>query len=1544
MVLSRKAFVLLAMLGAVLASVIGLSGPVAAQPIPTDHNTMDPRGVDLITGKFTYARSEVVIGQPGQGGIAYGRIFVGSGNGWRDTLSGTLNSSGSTYVVSIGGESETFNKVGSVYINKDKDGSQLTQSGGTYTFTSANGAVATFINSYVGVYNPYTANTAIISTYQLPNGEKLTWYYVGNNYCTDWDINNECIAYSTVMRLQSVANNLGYQIHYLYVSDNPDPVVSEWLTVASVIGINTAVDYCAPDAAQCTGLTETWPSVTYTPGSSTLDVTDQSSRTTTYTFGTYGLTGIRYPGSTSDDVSVTYNSSYQVTALTDVTGAWTYSYATSGSTRTTTSSGPLNQQTTAVGDLTTNRLTSLARWDHAASANRTWYFTYDTDGRLTRTTQPEGNYTDLTYDARGNVTTTTQVAKSGSGLSNIVSSATFASSCSNPVTCNRPTSTTDPLGNVTTYSWDSTHGGLLSVTQPAVGGVSPQTRYTYTSLSAYVKTSGGSFTAATPSVYRLTEVSACITAAAPSPGCNGTTGEAQTVISYGSTGTANNLLPTSIAAGDGSGALTATTTFTYDHNSDVASVDGPVSNDLTEYRYDDARQQVGVIGPDPDSGGSLLNRAQRLTYDSRGNVTLIEAGTTTGYGSSWSSFSTLQRQSMAYDALGRPITARTQSSGGTDYSVVQSAYDTAGRVSCTAVRMNPAEFSSLPTSACTADTAGYFGPDRIATMTYSSLSQLLSSTTGASGDTITESVTYTNNGLPASLTDGNGNVSILEYDGFDRLSKLRYPNASGGGTSTTDYEQYTYDANGQVLTYRDRANQTSTTTYDQLNRVATFSPPNVYTQTFEYDNLGRMTGLSGIAPYAWAMSWTYDALGRQLTQGGAFGGMTLTSTYDLAGRRTSLTWPDSVSVTYVRDPYGAITDIRLNNTTSLSAYAYDNLGRLTGITRGNGASTTYGYDAVSRLTSLAQDPTGSTNDVTITLGYNPASQIFSRAVSNSNYIYAPATGTTSYTINGLNRVTAAGGTSVTYDSAGNITGGLGATLGYDDQNNLNSAAGTTTWLHDPLGRMYNQVVSGTTTRFAYDGMKLATEYSGSSGTTIAARHVPGLWMDDIALTYSGSNTSTPSWPLTDERGSVIALTDGSGAVTGINTYDEFGVPSSGNAGRFQYTGQMWLLSAGVYDYKLRAYAAQTGRFAQLDQMGFAAGSNLYGYVGNDPVNVVDPLGLMEMRRVCTNRWVDFPGTPSDPNENSGNWVRECTVQWWDDGRRSIYDRCGRACRGGDVRDTAEYRRWRSAYGDASDRHSWMLIPVAAAVAVPLVAAEGTATTASGLFRTVCNCFVAGTPVHVEGGVMPIESLHVGDLVLARDEFTGETALRPITALIAGQEREIWEVVVEARSAGGLALRNTIGATGDHPWRLMLGEWVETAELHVGDQLRTADGQSATVVSVTKTARKEPTFNFEVEGFHTYFVGEIGLWVHNACSPNKLHHLFGNARHGLGGLVNSLGSRVAAYNALQSATQAAVASQGLTGVFETSVVVAGQSVTVRGIVIGGAAIIGTAFIP
>ena len=147
----------------------------------------------------------------------------------------------------------------------------------------------------------------------------------------------------------------------------------------------------------------------------------------------------------------------------------------------------------------------------------------------------------------------------------------------------------------------------------------------------------------------------------------------------------------------------------------------------------------------------------------------------------------------------------------------------------------------------------------------------------------------------------------------------------------------------------------------------------------------------------------------------------------------------------------------------------------------------------------------------------------------------------------------------------------------------------------------------------------------------------------------------------------------------------------------------------------------------------------------------------------------------------------------------------------------------------------------------------------------CNCFAAGTEVLTPDGLVEIQSLDIGDIVIARHEVTGELGPQPVTALIRPPSRRIWNLdVVDA--SGDIERFRT---TDDHPWHNAgTGVFEPTKDLTPGERLSTLDGTSVRVVSVAITATDEPAYNLTVANAHTFFVGEDGIWVHNQdCFPD-----------------------------------------------------------------------------
>src|SRR5206468_505014 len=121
------------------------------------------------------------------------------------------------------------------------------------------------------------------------------------------------------------------------------------------------------------------------------------------------------------------------------------------------------------------------------------------------------------------------------------------------------------------------------------------------------------------------------------------------------------------------------------------------------------------------------------------------------------------------------------------------------------------------------------------------------------------------------------------------------------------------------------------------------------------------------------------------------------------------------------------------------------------------------------------------------------------------------------------------------------------------ENLLLTGPNSTTLSYDPAMRL-NQIVAGaTTTKLAYDGFDRIAEYN--SAGTLQRRYVFGAGTDAPIVWYEGASvdSTTRRFLSADERGSVISVTDSTGALLGINTYDEYGIPAASNLGIWGYT-------------------------------------------------------------------------------------------------------------------------------------------------------------------------------------------------------------------------------------------------------------------------------------------------------------------------------------------------------------------------------------------------------
>jgi RHS repeat-associated protein len=682
----------------------------------------------------------------------------------------------------------------------------------------------------------------------------------------------------------------------------------------------------------------------------------------------------------------------------------------------------------------------------------------------------------------------------------------------------------------------------------------------------------------------------------------------------------------------------ATTTLTYTPYGAVASITDP-DNITTRYTYDDAHRLTRIT----DAQGNDV----QYTLDAAGDKTQEQIYTASGTVTHSLSrqFNTLGQLTAIVDGLNHTVfnagySDSYDANGNRMHSAdalgiqSQQGFDALNRLSTTLANYNGTD----PATRNTQTTVDYDALDRVdgvtdpsgldTLYTYDGLGNrtaLQSPDTGASSDT------YDAAGNRLTHTDARGVVGTRTFDALNRITGISYAAAPASGVT------YAWDEANSAT------GCASSAPIGRLTRIV----ENAVTTAYCYDNRGNIL---------------------QKIQTTAAGADSTQYTYTAANRLSGESTPDHTAIAYAFDSDGRISGVTvtLSGSSTASPTVVSNVtwlpfGPIRSYTLGNGAHVARTYDANYRLTTLGiaglteqvgRDAMGDVTMLTNPAGSVPASESYQYdplyrltqvsapdGTSLAGYTYDPsgdrlsktgsglATGAYLYTP-GTHRLIQMGDAVRVNDANGNTTGSVAGAMtlggGYDARNRLTTVQlnGQTaaSYTYNALGERIGKVAtfpSAVDTRYDYDEAgQLIGEYGTTQRDYIWLGALPVATVDNSV--NAGVTHSTVSYIIADGLGTPRAVTDTAGnmlwqwSFTG-NPFGELAPTSmNGYTLNLRYPGQYFDAETGLMDNGARDYDSTTGRYIQSDPIGLDGGISTYAYVGGDPLDYTDPLGLSTM--------------------------------------------------------------------------------------------------------------------------------------------------------------------------------------------------------------------------------------------------------------------------------------------------------------------------------------------
>jgi hypothetical protein len=540
--------------------------PTVSTLRPPEFPVQDEYGVELVGGFVSFQVPTVRIG--GEAPLVHylGSQSIqsqnqdGSGqfaNGFyrpyplKDPFNGGLTSSSIGFVFEFDGVSERFSApagvflqnapAGTVFTSKTQRGGRLTTSGGgVYVYTDRNGIRYHMSDAYRVVQGFYTQFVRVHRV-EYPDGRVLTIQFQNNN-------------------ITGAYRSDGFQI--LYDRDALGQV-------SSVKAVNRAFAYCTQSASACQP-SASWPvsTLTFSNSDKNLVIQDAGAAKSQFKMDQYyRVTEHAPPGSNTFRTQYSYcnrvvpiNCFYQVRTG----GTWTTVNFPDKVFRVVRDGVPINYRfTSGIAGYYNNYVSShpskgsreLMTLIFQSDASPISYirdregrqasFSLDQRNLIGQVTSP-GQATPLErflYDARGNVTRRTIVSSSGEER---FEEHVFPAICSNPVTCNKPSSTRDFRGFQTDYEYDPVHGGVTKISRPAVDGVRPVELFVYEQRHAVVLGPSGALVQSELPIWVLSKAIKCSEGAStgnPSSPCADPSKAITETFEYPSSSVAHNAKP-----------------------------------------------------------------------------------------------------------------------------------------------------------------------------------------------------------------------------------------------------------------------------------------------------------------------------------------------------------------------------------------------------------------------------------------------------------------------------------------------------------------------------------------------------------------------------------------------------------------------------------------------------------------------------------------------------------------------------------------------------------------------------------------------------------------------------------------------------------------------------------------------------------------------------------------------------------------------------------------------------------------------------------------